>query len=195
MQNSCDHVPFRFLPLSPLPPSVRLSQCCEVSCVSGPYYDSGENGYACLDPAFFDAEGMAKYPDYAGTWVSIGNWLCDASNNIASCGYDGGDCCLCSCSGLGCLSSDFDCLDPNTHDELYECKASLPAALPCSSEKVHQVGRSRRLGAGTGSGSGRKLFKRVIQGGVERPGRRGRNHRCRRRHRFYRRRCRHTCRH
>ena len=140
IQYSCDHDPFRFSPLPPLPPSIRLSQCCEVSCVSGPYYDRGENGYACLDPAFFDPGVIAKYPDCAGTWASIGNGLCDASNNIASCGYDGGDCCLCSCSGLGCLSSDFDCLDRNTHVELYACKASSPAALPCSTEEVRPVG-------------------------------------------------------
>ena len=65
----------------------------------------------------------------------IGDGSCDTENNNGLCGYDGGDCCLCSCTGVACSYNAFDdCLDPTAGDEFYECAAKPPAALPCPAE-------------------------------------------------------------
>ncbi len=112
-----------------------VSQCCEESCVDGALGECGVNGYSCLDPAFYDPELVAKYPDCTGSWWAIGDGSCDASNNNVACGYDGGDCCMCSCTDDAvCHLAYFDCLDPTAGDELYECNERPPAALPCSAE-------------------------------------------------------------
>ena len=95
-------------------------------------------GFRCLDPAFFDPEVVAEYPDCAGSWLVMGDGNCNPENNNAACGYDGGDCCFCSCSGAFCSRTDFDCLDPTANEEFYECQAPPPDALPCS-EEVQQV--------------------------------------------------------
>ena len=110
-------------------------QCCEDSCVGNSYYDCGDNGFHCLDPAFsFDPELVAEYPGCTGSWAWIGDGVCDGENNNAACAYDGGDCCFCSCGNAACVDSAFDCLDPTAGDEFYECKDMPPAALPCSAE-------------------------------------------------------------
>ncbi len=97
-------------------------------------YECGDNGYLCLDPAFYDPELVAEYPDCTGSWLTIGDKWCDASNNNAACGYDRGDCCVCSCTAAVCAVANFDCLDPTAGEELYECKERPSAAPPCSAE-------------------------------------------------------------
>lgn len=64
----------------------------------------------------------------------IGDGRCNAEENNASCGYDGGDCCLCSCSSAACFLGDFDCVDPDADNEVFECRPAPPAALLCSAE-------------------------------------------------------------
>ncbi|CAN0392958.1 unnamed protein product, partial [Scytosiphon promiscuus] len=87
--------------------------CCECSCVDGPNYSCGFNGYSCLDPAcLFDPEAIAEFPDCDGDWLMVGDGFCSAAENNALCGYDGGDCCQCTCSGIECTGTFFDCLDP-----------------------------------------------------------------------------------
>ncbi len=113
-------------------------QCCECSCVDGPDFACGTNGYNCLDPACFDPGLVAQYPDCTGDWSLIGDGECTAENNNAACGYDGGDCCLCSCSGISCALVEFNCLDPTAEDVLYECMAMPPDAVPCAAG-VQQV--------------------------------------------------------
>lgn len=65
-----------------------------------------------------------------------GNGHCDDGNNNSDCGYDGGDCCPCTCidgDNHDCGSDGFNyCLDPNAGDVLYNCKDALTAASPCS---------------------------------------------------------------
>lgn len=75
---------------------------------------------------------VAGYPDCTGDWQSIGDGACTTENNNAACGYDGGDCCLCTCTV--CLSTAFECLDPGAGDEFFNCEATPPPAVPCSSE-------------------------------------------------------------
>ena len=114
-----------------------MFQCCEDSCVSGSYYDCGGYGFHCLDPAFFDPELVAEYPDCTGDYLSVGDGMCDPANNVESCDYDGGDCCFCSCMECG-FSGLLDCLDPAAQDDLYECSSRPPANLPCA-EGVQQA--------------------------------------------------------
>ena len=120
-------------PFASFPFRLGVFQCCEDSCISG-FHDCGDNGYHCLDPAFYDPELVAQYPDCTGRWSTIGDSWCDESNNNAACGYDGGDCCLCSCSAAACIWTFFDCKDSTADDELYECKEMPSPALPCSAE-------------------------------------------------------------
>ncbi|CAM9721304.1 unnamed protein product [Laminaria digitata] len=68
--------------------------------------------------------------------------FCDThSNNVAECGFDGGDCCDCTCVDLGkefsCL--DFECLD--TEAECYVPPSPTPAPLATmdSSAISHRV--------------------------------------------------------
>ena len=78
----------------------------------------------------------------------IGDGSCDAELNNAACGYDGGDCCYCTCSGSPCF--DFDCLDPTaTEDEFYDCKARPPTAPPCTADvqQAWEVGSSEQAQA------------------------------------------------
>eukprot|EP00752_Nemacystus_decipiens_P007555 g6749.t1 len=108
--------------------------CCECTCVDGPVYSCGITGFDCQDPACFDPAVVAEFPNCTADWIQIGDGFCNSDTNVASCGYDGGDCCPCSCLGSACAYSDFDCLDPDTDGEFYECEAAPPAPLPCSAE-------------------------------------------------------------
>ena len=64
--------------------------------------------------------GAAQYDSCTnGKVADIGNGRCDAELNVPSCGYDGGDCCPCSCVDgptHSCSDSDFDCLYPDCGD-------------------------------------------------------------------------------
>ena len=65
--------------------------CCSCTCVDGPYYSCGISGFQCEDPACFDPAVVAEFPDCTGDWIQIGDGVCNADTNVASCGYDGGD--------------------------------------------------------------------------------------------------------
>lgn len=47
------------------------------------------------------------------------------------CGYDGGDCCSCSCRGTSCKVGELDCLDPGAYTAFFDCEAPPSAVLPC----------------------------------------------------------------
>ena len=58
---------------------------------------------------------------------TIGDGRCDSENNNSDCGYDGGDCCLCTCISNpdGCTTNSFvDCIDPEIEsmDEIFGCE-------------------------------------------------------------------------
>eukprot|EP00903_Cladosiphon_okamuranus_P018661 g17175.t2 len=61
--------------------------------------------------------GDSQYDDCInGTVADIGNGRCDKELNVPSCGYDGGDCCSCTCissSDHSCLDNTFDCIFPD----------------------------------------------------------------------------------
>ena len=79
------------------------------------------NTSSCLSEAldcFFGAVCASPY--------SVHNSVCDQSNNIALCLFDGGDCCSSSCESStsiftgsipqSCIGNEFDCVDPTQLD-------------------------------------------------------------------------------
>ena len=61
----------------------------------------------------------AQYDSCTGAVANIGNGQCNAALNVPSCGYDGGDCCSCTCvdgPDHSCADSVFDCLYPGCDD-------------------------------------------------------------------------------
>lgn len=105
--------------------------CCECTCTDGPVHSCGANGFSCEDQACFDPAVAAQYPNCTGNWLTIGDGLCTAENNNIPCGYDGGDCCLCTCSGNACTVNTFDCSDPSGGEEIYDCKPPQSTSAPC----------------------------------------------------------------
>lgn len=145
------------------PPVARILvlwfQCCECSCLDSPNYVCG--GFDCLDPAcLFDPVVIAEYPDCTGSWLVLGDGKCNAAkNNNAACGYDAGDCCICSCRGGGCSTDGSDCLNPAAADEFYECEAPPATTLPCSAEVqqtwvVEGAAQARNLAEATNCSGG-----------------------------------------
>ena len=65
----------------------------------------------------------------------IGDGNCDGINNTPDCGYDGGDCCICTCIDSMACTFNFNCLDPDARDELYACH-EIPSDItsPCSDD-------------------------------------------------------------
>lgn len=58
------------------------------------------------------------YSDCAGYLPHVKDGYCDNANNNADCGYDGGDCCECTCvdgpsQSCGELGVGYDCIDPD----------------------------------------------------------------------------------
>lgn len=92
--------------------------------------DSGHDSLSgCLDPMCTDLVA-SEFSSCTGDIGRICNGVCDQDgNNYEVCGYDGGDCCFCSCSAGECRN--FNCVDPNTADEAYNCRPPPRRALPC----------------------------------------------------------------
>lgn len=83
------------------------------------------------------------YPDCAGFVTSIRSGLCTKENNNEECGYDGGDCCECTCvDGLEhvCGTHGFNCMDP-------EAQCDLIAGSELISHASRKVGSEVVLGA------------------------------------------------
>ena len=73
-----------------------------------------------------------EYLDFTGDGV------CDNTNNNKACGWDGGDCCECTCNAEPCSSdvdNGFNCLDPEVATERYGCMEFPSASLPCVPER------------------------------------------------------------
>ena len=75
---------------------------------------------------------------YYGNTSTVQNGYCDAENNNAELGFDGGDCCLCTCSDRSyydCGSNGFTCLDPNvTRVEPSICVEPPSTLISCPAE-------------------------------------------------------------
>ena len=112
--------------------------CCEQSCVNNPdpKYAArcGRNGYQCLDPDYASSPTAAPGQEEctAPKPHSVGNGVCNhnnGKNNVAACGWDGGDCCEESCLDnpnpkhvKRCGMRGYHCLDP--------AYANSPTAAP-----------------------------------------------------------------
>ncbi len=79
--------------------------------------------------------GTAQYESCTnGTIADIGNGRCDAALNVASCGYDGGDCCPCTCSDgpdHSCSDNNFDCVYPDC-----DAPAAMSEETTCEESRV-----------------------------------------------------------
>ena len=137
------------------------TKCCSCTCSDGPDYECGPDvtDY-CIDPrCSFDPVLVAEYPDCTGGWSRIDDGVCDAELNNAACGYDGGACCLCTCSGGGCAFNSFNCLDPDVGEEIFDCGTPPPILLPCSAGVqrtwlVDTSAQARALAAATNCSGG-----------------------------------------
>lgn len=83
--------------------NLDFNNCCSVECVDGVL--------SCTRKmlSWQDDNLQGCFPD---NWCSIGNGMCDSSNNNVNCNYDNGDCCQGSCVDTEHNCADFDCLDP-----------------------------------------------------------------------------------
>ena len=93
--------------------------CCECTCINRLDHDCGENGFFCRDPNSDCVDPrIERYPNCTDGHINyIQDGWCDDDNNNETCGYDGGDCCECTCiNGLDyyCGETDFFCQDPNS---------------------------------------------------------------------------------
>ncbi|CAN0006371.1 unnamed protein product, partial [Ectocarpus fasciculatus] len=115
--------------------------CCECTCVN-PWGDDDDwacshqhSGFACIDPAapcVDDDYITADMVENCGYVEGVGDGWCQEDNNNELCGYDGGDCCECTCvaspadddeaayldddwigNWYGSCGSVFACIDPN----------------------------------------------------------------------------------
>ncbi|CAM9616942.1 unnamed protein product, partial [Laminaria digitata] len=120
--------------------------CCWCTCREVGYYDyCGTYGYDCIDPnAPVDcatdsptpSPTVAGYPDCEGYGFDIGDGQCDSLSNTLECGWDGGDCCRCTCwnisDGLCHLSANTaecgwdggDCCECTCIDDVFSCGES-----------------------------------------------------------------------
>ena len=91
--------------------------CCSCTCVDGISYICGSNGFNCSDPACPNADPSAICTDRTDL---LGDGWCDRDNNNLACGFDGGDCCACTCmDGLpySCGVNGFECHDEACADQ------------------------------------------------------------------------------
>ncbi|CAN0440595.1 unnamed protein product, partial [Pylaiella littoralis] len=99
--------------------------CCDCTCVSSTD-DDCRWGFACIDPeaaCVNDDDITVDMIENCGWVLGIGNGYCDQDNNKAECGYDGGDCCECTCirdenaddysDGRYSQCNYFACIDPD----------------------------------------------------------------------------------
>ncbi|CAN0158392.1 unnamed protein product, partial [Ectocarpus sp. 6 AP-2014] len=92
--------------------------CCSCTCQSPLDDDYACDSFACIDPGAAcvnDDDITVDMFENCGYVLGLGNGYCDENNNTEECGYDGGDCCECTCEGddddYKCMQ--FSCIDPN----------------------------------------------------------------------------------
>lgn len=119
--------------------------CCECTINSTliDQYDSVDLDFSCLDPnSGCVDERVAAFPNCTGYVFTMTDGYCDDDNNNEECGFDGGDCCVCSCVDnleYSCVPDDVSCLDPNSHSVLYNCEARPSTAPSCPTGYQHSL--------------------------------------------------------
>ncbi|CAM9139733.1 unnamed protein product, partial [Ectocarpus sp. 12 AP-2014] len=116
-----------------------FGDCCECTCVSRRDDEewacsSDGSGFACIDPTapcVDDDDITIDMVEICGYVRGLGDGWCNEENNNEACGYDGGDCCECTCVApradddwdddwYGACGGGFACIDPNAacvHDD------------------------------------------------------------------------------
>lgn len=133
--------------------------CCECTCVPGESFfcenfdckDANASCYASSTSALGDTPSptvsptpvlVPGYPECTEDPDDVGDGYCDSAANVPECGYDGGDCCECTCKPSDVWScgtdddfQDFDCRDPDsgcvptpspTLSDFLDCKGFTP---------------------------------------------------------------------
>ncbi|CAN0395131.1 unnamed protein product [Ectocarpus sp. 12 AP-2014] len=93
--------------------------CCSCTCENDEDDDYRCTNFSCIDPnaaCVNDDDITVDMFETCGNPSRLGDGWCDSANNNADCGYDGGDCCSCTCDNtwagtFSCVS--FDCQDPS----------------------------------------------------------------------------------
>lgn len=111
-------------------PSTCVEDCTVVDvrhCVDLNATDYNPNAHSDFSAAYPSCEDVSQVAD----------GICNAANNGPECGYDGGDCCACTCrdpsGSIGCWDNTYDCADPDAANVAYGCRAP-PTLSPCSSD-------------------------------------------------------------
>ena len=114
--------------------------CCRCTCRRYGYNSGcGLYGYDCIDPGAplecgtdspTPSPTISGYPECTGTGNWLGDGMCDSSLNNLECGWDGGDCCRCTCIPFYYSCSNFYCLDPSAP---INCATNSPASSPSNS--------------------------------------------------------------
>ena len=123
--------------------------CCSCTCFVGGVL-CGETElvveFSCEDPDVpSDCETIttslppaSNYSECEGYVPNIRDGYCDAANNNAECGFDGGDCCACTCEDeltftCGLEGLGFDCQDPDVPSNC----SSTPAKCAGNLDDTH----------------------------------------------------------
>ena len=106
--------------------------CCECTCTASDH-ECGTTDFACVDPDSGCVDSrLVDYIVCDGDLKTFGDGVCDSANNNDVCGWDGGDCCECTCDGSECLYLDDDeCMDPKSASGKDGCLEKSPVLLPC----------------------------------------------------------------
>lgn len=108
--------------------------CCECTCIDGPEYTCGSNGYDCVNAACTHPDVRSSYPECAGDSLLWGDGFCNEVNNNLDYGYDGGNCCIYSRIGFCTINIEDVCLKPSAGEELYGCEPPQHTVRPCSAD-------------------------------------------------------------
>ena len=114
--------------------------CCECTRI-----DDDDGSYSsfslCVDPTAdcYDPTAVTLMSNCSdGDIRVIGDGKCDIENNNENCGYDGGDCCLCTCkdgSDYECGTNWYNCSDPDAIGlEAFICSEHQPTRINCPAE-------------------------------------------------------------
>ena len=103
--------------------------CCESTCDGRSSNQCGENAFFCLDPNATETIVVGGVCDVAFTSY-LGDGACDIMDtyNTLACNWDGGDCCVSSCTSTTdntCGVNGWQCLDPDGSS----CPVSNPSYL------------------------------------------------------------------